>query len=84
MVHVGRIDEACRLMDEAVGLANDVGILSEQIDPRSGEFLGNIPQGLSHLALINTSFALREATATGRPIGSPAPPPGRPDEGGKA
>lgn len=67
LVHVGQIERACRRMDEAVALANDLGLLAEQADPGSGGALGNVPQGLSHLALVNAATSLHRALGTAPP-----------------
>ncbi|HEY4413106.1 MAG TPA: glycoside hydrolase family 15 protein [Gaiellaceae bacterium] len=53
---LGRSDDAVKLFDRLVGLANDVGLLAEEYDPRSKRQLGNFPQAFTHLALVNSAF----------------------------
>ena len=57
---VGRHEEAETLMAELLQTQNDVGLLAEIVDPADGSFLGNLPQALSHLALINAAITVSD------------------------
>jgi GH15 family glucan-1,4-alpha-glucosidase len=54
----GRLDEALEVFVAQSGAANHVGLLAEEVDPSSGEPLGNFPQAFSHLGLIQTAARL--------------------------
>jgi len=58
LVLTGRTDEARRLFKKLLQLRNDVGLLSEEYDPRAMRLVGNFPQAFSHLALISTAHNL--------------------------
>jgi GH15 family glucan-1,4-alpha-glucosidase len=54
-VLLGRNDEAKEMFDRLCGVCNDVGLLSEEYDPKDDRLLGNFPQAFSHVSLINTA-----------------------------
>jgi len=58
---LGRVAEARRRFEHLLSHANDVGLFAEEIEPSSGAALGNFPQALSHLGLINAALALAAA-----------------------
>ncbi|WP_207455819.1 glycoside hydrolase family 15 protein [Herbiconiux sp. SYSU D00978] len=59
---VGRYEEAIARMDELIALGNDLGLYAEMMDPKDGASYGNLPQGLSHLALVNAAITIEQVT----------------------
>jgi GH15 family glucan-1,4-alpha-glucosidase len=60
----GRLNDAIELMDRAIDFRTDLGLLAEQVDPRTGRQAGNFPQALSHLALVRAADAIADAHGT--------------------
>jgi GH15 family glucan-1,4-alpha-glucosidase len=63
LARAGEVDRAEELLQRLFGYANDLGLLTEQIDPGSGEQLGNFPQAFSHIGLITAAHDLDMARA---------------------
>jgi GH15 family glucan-1,4-alpha-glucosidase len=60
LVLMGRREEALAIFERLLTLRNDVGLLAEEYDARTGRQLGNFPQAFSHVALVNTANFLSE------------------------
>jgi GH15 family glucan-1,4-alpha-glucosidase len=54
----GRTDDARKLFDKLVGIANDVGLYAEEYDPVAKRQLGNVPQAFTHLAFVRSAAAM--------------------------
>ncbi|QIN80509.1 glycoside hydrolase family 15 protein [Rubrobacter marinus] len=57
----GRIEDAVELFERTGARANDLGLLAEQADARTGELRGNFPQAFSHVGLVNAAWRLSQA-----------------------
>jgi GH15 family glucan-1,4-alpha-glucosidase len=56
----GELDAATRAFEKLCSYSNDVGLLSEELEPRTGTMLGNFPQAFTHVGLINAALTLAE------------------------
>jgi GH15 family glucan-1,4-alpha-glucosidase len=56
----GDLGRARATFERAIRFANDVGLLAEEVDPESGELLGNFPQAFSHIGLVNAAWAISQ------------------------
>jgi GH15 family glucan-1,4-alpha-glucosidase len=54
----GRIERARETMERCIRFVNDVGLMSEEVHPETGELIGNFPQAFSHIGLINAAWAV--------------------------
>lgn len=63
----GQAGRAREIFEQATGYANDLGLLSEEVDRRDGALIGNFPQGLSHIGLINAAWAIAQADEAAGP-----------------
>jgi alpha,alpha-trehalase len=61
----GEVEAAKATFERAIAYTSDVGLLAEEVDPVSGELLGNYPQAFSHIGLVNAAWAITEAERHG-------------------
>jgi GH15 family glucan-1,4-alpha-glucosidase len=59
----GTLQEAQEEFRRVLQYANDLGLYGEEIDPETGNILGNFPQGFTHIGLINTALTIAEREA---------------------
>ena len=62
----GSLDEARDAFAHTLAYANDLGLFAEEIDPKTGDALGNFPQAFTHVGLINAALSLAEREARSR------------------
>jgi GH15 family glucan-1,4-alpha-glucosidase len=61
LARAGEVERAEQLFALMAGCANDVGLLAEEVDPGTGELLGNFPQAFTHIGLIHAALAIEAA-----------------------
>jgi GH15 family glucan-1,4-alpha-glucosidase len=73
MARGGDVDGATAAFEQLLTYANDLGLFAEEIDPNTGEALGNFPQAFTHVGLINAALTLTDQRAARRPTGGETP-----------
>lgn len=63
LARAGEIEEAREVFERATAYANDVGLLAEEVESETGELLGNFPQAMSHIGVVNAAWAIAEQEA---------------------
>lgn len=63
----GQVDRAREIFETVTGYGNDLGLLSEEIERGDKSMIGNFPQGLSHIGLVNAAWAITEAESNREP-----------------
>lgn len=62
LARAGRVERAAEVYEAAHGCANDLGLMSEEVEPSDGGLLGNFPQALSHVGAITAAWSIDRAT----------------------
>lgn len=66
LAQCGRVDEARARFEALLGCGNDLGLFAEEVDPETGDALGNFPQALTHCGVINAALAIDAAERAGK------------------
>jgi alpha,alpha-trehalase len=61
----GQVERARAVFERAASFVTDLGLLAEEVDPGTGELLGNYPQAFSHIGLVNAAWAIDQAERAG-------------------
>ncbi|MBI4501262.1 MAG: glycoside hydrolase family 15 protein, partial [Gemmatimonadetes bacterium] len=63
----GTIDEATAEFEQLLRYRNDVGLYAEEVDPETGDALGNFPQAFTHIGLINAALSIERRRGEEKP-----------------
>jgi alpha,alpha-trehalase len=61
LARANQVDRARAVFEREAAFVNDVGLLAEEVDPATGELLGNFPQAFSHIGLVNAAWEIAGA-----------------------